>query len=249
MPMPYTDRFSRQAAEYRRFRPTYPTALFAHLAALASRRRAWDASTGNGQAAVALGAYFGEVVATDASPRQLAHAQPHPRVRYAASLSETSPLPSASVDLVTVAQAAHWLDCDTFYAEVRRVAVPGGVVALWGYGLPTVSRPVDRLLETLYHETVGPYWAPERRYVETGYATLPFPFAPLPVPRLSLAARWDSAAYLGYVGTWSAVARYRRERGEDPMEAFAQRVEAAWGAGARQVAWPLFARLGRVGTG
>ena len=39
----------------------------------------------------------------------------------------------SSLDLVTICQALHWLDLDTFYSEVERVLRPGGVLAVVGY--------------------------------------------------------------------------------------------------------------------
>src|SRR4051812_19118878 len=126
------DHFSRQAAGYSVYRPSYPDALFDFVAGLApARRRAWDCATGNGQAAVGLARLFESVVATDASAAQIAHAHRHPRVAYRVAPAESSGLEAGTIDLVTVAQAAHWLDLDAFYEEVRRVLVPGGAIALW----------------------------------------------------------------------------------------------------------------------
>src|SRR6266496_4940677 len=87
MPAPadphFRDHFSGVAEEYATFRPRYPPALFAALAAQAPRRgTAWDCATGSGQAALGLATHFERVVATDASAAQLAAARRHPRVRY-----------------------------------------------------------------------------------------------------------------------------------------------------------------------
>ncbi len=46
-----------------------------------------------------------------------------------------------SVDLITCAQGAHWLDRDKFYAEARRVLKTKGVVCFYGYGIPTLDEP------------------------------------------------------------------------------------------------------------
>ena len=75
-------------------------------------------------------------VATDASEEQIRHAQAHPRVEYRVAIAHASGLPPHSADLVTVAQALHWFDLPPFYAEVRRVLRPGGIVAAWCYGNP-----------------------------------------------------------------------------------------------------------------
>src|SRR5215470_15770711 len=136
----FKDHFSASAAGYATFRPKYPAELFDFVAALPERRRvAWDCATGNGQAALPLAERFDRVVATDASAEQIAHATPHPRVSYGVGLADESGLDGESVDLVTVAQALHWLALDRFFAEVRRVVVEGGVLAVWCYTRPVLE--------------------------------------------------------------------------------------------------------------
>lgn len=245
----FADHFSAAAAEYARFRPHYPPALFDWLGGIVRQRRvAWDCATGNGQAAVALAAHVDTVVATDGSAAQLAAATPHPRVGYACATAERSCLRSASVDLVTVAQALHWFDLDGFYAEVERVVVPDGVIAVWSYGPIAVDARIDPVLGELYHDTLGSWWPSERAHVDNGYRDLDFPFARIESPRLGMRERWSLGALLGYIGTWSAVRRYRQARGEEELERFAARLGAAWGDAARtrDVRWPLMVRAGRV---
>ena len=116
--MNFKDHFSKQAADYAKFRPGYPHELFVYLGSIApSRQLAWDCGTGNGQAAVALASVFDRVVATDASEKQIANAQPHERVEYRVAPAENSGIDSRTLDLITVAQALHWFDLDRFYAE------------------------------------------------------------------------------------------------------------------------------------
>jgi methylase of polypeptide subunit release factors len=77
----FQDHFSKLARRYTRFRPRYPRELFKFLASLPSRHEsAWDCGTGNGQAAIDLAEFFTQVIATDPSAEQIAHAQPHARV-------------------------------------------------------------------------------------------------------------------------------------------------------------------------
>src|ERR1044071_1842117 len=98
------------------FRPRYPQKLFEYLASVApGRQLAWDCATGNGQAAVGLASVFDRVIATDASEKQIANAQQRERVEYRLAPAENSGLESATVDLVTVAQALHWFDMEQFY--------------------------------------------------------------------------------------------------------------------------------------
>ena len=35
---------------------------------------------------------------------------------------------------------------------------------------------VDALKDRVYVDLTGPYWPPERDYVDAGYRTIPFPF-------------------------------------------------------------------------
>ncbi|MEZ5332639.1 MAG: class I SAM-dependent methyltransferase [Thermoanaerobaculia bacterium] len=208
---------------------------------------AWDGATGSGQAVGPLAARFERVVATDASLSQLAAARSVRGVSYAAAPCELVPLASARVDLVTVGQALHWLDLDRFYAQVRRVLRPGGVVAAWSYGLfSTGVAAVDELVRTFHDETVGPYWPLERGHVTEGYERMPFPFDRVPLPAVAMEAEWSSDHVLGYLSTWSAVSRYRRQLGEDPVALVRSRLEAAWGeATTRRIRWPLAVLAGR----
>ena len=124
--MKFQDHFSAQADAYARFRPTYPDALYAWLAArVATRALAWDCGTGNGQAAVALAAHFARVVASDPSRDQIAHAMAHERVHYVVASAEQPPEEVMGADLVTVAQALHWFDFARFYPALERVLKPG----------------------------------------------------------------------------------------------------------------------------
>ncbi len=69
----FHDHFSSVARSYAEGRPSYPPALFDWLASLcATRDCVWDGATGSGQAAVDLARYFRQVIATDASAKQLA---------------------------------------------------------------------------------------------------------------------------------------------------------------------------------
>jgi len=242
----FKDHFSGHAELYRRFRPIYPPALFAFLADEApGHALAWDCATGNGQAAVALADHFERVLATDASAEQVAGAPPHPGVEYTVAPAEHAPLDDGSVDLLTVAQALHWFDQAAFGAEVNRVLRPGGLIAVWSYNLFRVSPEVDALIDHFYRDTVGAWWPPERVFIENDYRDLPFPWTRLETPAFAMETDWDLEAVAGYLRTWSAVQRYMKETGEDPVAALMPRLAAVWGESARAVLWPLALQLGR----
>jgi SAM-dependent methyltransferase len=246
--LPFADHFSAIASAYATARPTYPPALFAWLSELApARHRAWDCAAGNGQAALPLARYFAEVVATDASRAQIGRTPPHPNVHRYAAAANASALRDASAELVTVAQALHWLPRPAFWIEARRVLVGGGVLAVWCYGIQHIvdDREVDRLVEQFYHDVVGPFWAPERRLVETGYRDLEFPFDERPTPEFRMARDWRLAEFLAYVRTWSATHRFVVERGADPVVELEAALAPRWGTGVHRVQWPLSLRVGR----
>lgn len=242
--------FSTVAREYASFRPGYPPELFAWLARTAAHRDAvWDCGCGSGQASTALAEHFQRVHATDIAAEQIAAARPHPRVQYSVAPAEHSGLAAASIDLVTVAQALHWFDVDAFYAEARRVARPGALLAVWNYPRPQLlDAELDRLFLEFYSGVVGPYWPPERRHIEANYTTLPFPFEELPHPEFALMLRWNLEQLLGYVSSWSASTRYRQARGDDPVPLLRASLQGAWpGAGAIvEIRLPIGLRAGRL---
>lgn len=243
----FKDYFSAGAAEYATFRPRYPAALFDFVASLAPRRgTAWDCATGSGQAAVPLGGLFDRVIATDASADQLAHATPHARVEYRVALADASGIDAGSVDLVTVAQALHWFPLDRFVAEVRRVAAPDGVLAVWCYTRPLLGGPLDDLLDAYYSGECGPYWSAERKLVEIGYRTLALPFIDVPTPRFEIEAPLTLAEFAGYMRTWSATRKLAAAVGHDPVAAVEERLRPAWGGGTQPVRWPIHLRAGTV---
>jgi len=244
----FKDHFSGHADLYARYRPTYPRALFDWLACAApGRGLAWDCGTGSGQAAVALAERFDRVVATDASAGQLSHAFAHERVEYRVEPAERSSLEAASVDLVFVSQALHWFDVERFYAEVRRVLSPGGLIVAVTFRQLWVDAEVEAEVEALYR-TVADHWPPERRHVEQAYASLPFPFEWIETPQFVMRHAWRLADLSGYLATWSASRRYLAAKGSDPVADARARFTAAWGdpEQVREVRFPLVVLAGRV---
>lgn len=244
--MNFKDHFSTQSQAYSKYRPTYPGELFSYLAENSPRKdRVWDCACGTGQGARALAKHFSHVTATDASAAQIGNAQGPENVTYLVRPAENSGLAGTSCDLVTVAQALHWFSCDEFYAEVRRVLKPDGLVAIWSYAVTSVTPQVDAVVHELYEDIIGPYWPQERIHIEEGYKNLPFPFEEITPPHFDMALDWDLDQLLGYFSSWSAVERYKADKGHDPVALVSDRLKNAWGEGRKQVKWPLKLRLGR----
>ena len=244
--MEFKDHFSKQASDYAKFRPRYPSELFKYLGSVTpSRTLAWDCATGNGQAAVKLAEVFDRVIATDASEKQIVNAQPYPRVEYRVAPAENSGLQSRTVDLIMVAQALHWFDLDRFYAEAGRVLKPNGALAASAYNLLTIGPAIDEVVNRYYYEVVGPFWPRERSLVEK-FDELPFPFPGVETPRFQIVARWKLENLIGYLRSWSATQHFITAKNRDPLEEIADELRDAWGdtRQTRSVIWPLTLRVG-----
>ena len=91
-----------------------------------------DVGAGTGIATRAMMRRGARVVASDIDAlmlRRLRSREPAPSV--AVARAEQLPLRDGSVDLVTSAQAWHWVEVERGTAEVARVLRPGGAVAVW----------------------------------------------------------------------------------------------------------------------
>ena len=241
--------FDSGGGDYARYRPDYPGELARFLAEVAPNRRlAVDAGCGNGQFTRQLAEHFEAVIGVDPSADQIAHAAVDARIRYEVAPAEALPVADRSVDLITAAQAAHWFDLPRFYAEARRVAVPGAGIALVSYGVARLEPGLKERFLAFYHEEIGPYWPPERQLVDTGYAGVDFPFRELAAPEMAILRRWRAADFLGYVSTWSAVRRAREAGKEELLSAFARDMTRLWGdpVQARPIRWPIAMRLGII---
>lgn len=244
-----TPDFSGVAAEYAASRPLYPPELFEWLASLVEHRHAaWDAATGNGQAAVGLARHFTRVVATDRSPGQLRHGVRHPRIEYRVAPAEKSGLAPDSMDLVAVAAAIHWFDLPRFYEEARRVICSGGTLAAWTYHVAHVGPPLDKVLRPFYEDVVGPHFAPGARMVDARYEGLSLPREPLKAPSFSVSVRWNTEQCLRFIRTWSGVQSYIAAAKKDPVLEVEAAVREALGGGDSPVelTWPLYIRAARL---
>jgi SAM-dependent methyltransferase len=261
---------AEQAAFYSRFRPTYPPRLFERVYAYAAahgtgaRDCAADVACGTGQAASELAKAFTRVVALDPSPAQLANAVQAPNVAYALGTAEATGLPSASVDLLVVAEAMHWFDVPAFYAEAARVLRPRGTIAIIGYSAARVpSNPAaTQAHDDLFFRDLAPYWDARRALIDGLYAGLEPPGALFEAVQrqddadLALAQSWPVEGLVGNAASWSGYTTFMKKEGiapgsdADPLPAFRARLLAACGVddplapGTLEVRWPAVLMLG-----
>ena len=141
-----TQRFSSRVEHYVKYRPGYPDAVVTLLeteVGLSSNSPIADVGSGTGILTALLLQHGLTVYAVEPNDDMRGAAEQmlggNPRFHSVAGTSESTGLPDDSVDGVTVAQAFHWFDHQKAVAEFKRIAKPGGFVALiWN------ARMIDR---------------------------------------------------------------------------------------------------------
>lgn len=122
--------FGRAAGVYDAARPGYPAEAVAWLVECIGGA-ALDLGAGTGKLTAALAAHGLAVTAVDPAEEMLEVLRDRvPGVTAMLGTAEHIPLPDAAVDLVTAAQAWHWVDPALAVPEVARVLRPGGRLAL-----------------------------------------------------------------------------------------------------------------------
>lgn len=130
-------RFSKRAADYVLYRPTYPSTLFDWIDARlgkGKRRHVADIGAGTGMSTepfLERGYRVTAVEPNAAMREQLGRVQERfPALAVLPETAERTGIPTADVDLVFAAQAFHWFDPEAFRAEAQRILTPGGGIAL-----------------------------------------------------------------------------------------------------------------------
>jgi len=242
------DNFSAQSEQYAKFRPTYPDKLYQFLLPLLETKdAAWDCATGNGQVAQVLSEYFKEVHATDISEKQIKNAIQRANIFYKIERAEQTSFPDKNFDLITVAQAIHWFDFEAFYKEVKRVIKPNGILAVIGYGLLSIDKDTDAVINRFYREVTGPYWDKERKYIDEQYQTIPFPFKEIEAPQLYNTYEWTLEQLVGLLDTWSAVQHYIKANRQNPVDIVYKDLKQTWISNKlKTVKFPILLRIGRL---
>lgn len=173
------DQFEGAAANYARYRPRYPEAVYETLAAafaLDGGGRMLDVGCGAGQIAIALRTRFAEVIGIDVSAEMVAEAGRQAesagvdpiewRVMSAEEISEAL----GSFRLVTVSDALHWMEQDAVVGRCHTRLEPGGGIALLtvgsSIGMTAVYEPWQRAIAETIERWLGPRRRAGSRYYE-----------------------------------------------------------------------------------
>jgi SAM-dependent methyltransferase len=158
--------FGSIAAEYDRYRPTYPDALISDLVELAPDR-ALDVACGTGRVAVALVACGIAVLGVEIDPKMAAVARSHGLIVEEGKF-ETWDDAGRTFDLITCGQGWHWIDRSVGDEKAARLLNPGGTLALF-WNRDRFDDDVKADLDKVYDR-----YAPELAHHDRGHSREPF---------------------------------------------------------------------------
>lgn len=228
---------SDHADLYSKFRPSPPNEFVPFMIKYLSSKmegpfkHAVDVGCGTGQSTVILAPYFEKVTGVDVSEAQIESAardRSLPNIEFkVADANSMLPFPDESVELVTSCEAIHWFDLDNMYSEVRRILIPGGAFAAYGYWIPLpqggnkeMTEKMEKVIsEDVFKKECMQFWndvSDKLRLVKNHYVDLPFPFTN--VKRMNTVKKSESslADYINYLSTWSG---YQKLYEQDPQKA------------------------------
>jgi SAM-dependent methyltransferase len=126
--------FSAGSGAYARGRPSYPADAIEFLTGelgLGPAKKVLDLAAGTGKFTALLVPTGAEIVAVEPVKQMGDELRAGVEgVEVLEGTAEAIPLPDASIDTVTVAQAFHWFDRGVALVEIARVLRPGGGLAL-----------------------------------------------------------------------------------------------------------------------
>ena len=126
-------RFSDRAADYAKYRPSYPDEAIAILLeglGNPSQLVAADIGAGTGISSRLLAQRGLRVIAIEPNEAMREAASPHPLVELGDGSAEVTNIPDASLDLVTCFQAFHWFNPEPTLVEFHRILKPTGRLAV-----------------------------------------------------------------------------------------------------------------------
>lgn len=162
MPASFQPKFGQAADEFERYRPEYPPALLERiLRELPPARRicAMDLGAGTGKFTRELVPHFREVIAVEPDALMAGKIREQlPQVVVRIATAEDSSQAPASVDLVTIANALHWMDSARVFANAHLWLRPEGILAVFDRPLPKASPEIDAIVMAEFRG----HWKPHR---------------------------------------------------------------------------------------
>ena len=214
---------------YSRYRPTYPKAVVGAITNYVTRiggslGLAVDVACGSGQSTFYLKESFEQVVGVDISKAQIEEANSKCKaeniddIKFRVGNGVDLPFENESVDMVTIAQALHWLDSDKFFAECKRVLKNKGCLAVYGYGnVHVVNGQCNALVSNFYRNSLKGCWHEARYHIDNEYRSIHLPLSNTHRIDMTMPYRTNLEAFIGYLSTWSGYQKYCEDHPDNTL--------------------------------
>lgn len=186
-----------------------------------------DVGCGSGQSTPLYAPYCEKITAIDPSEEQIKIAKANHKfenIKYVTGDGEKIPVPDNSVELICAAQSVHWLDWNKYFKECKRVLMPHGCMATYGYAFPKLHFPdkkatdeCNELLQGFFKKCL---FHPRRRHVDNRYVEF---FEMLPCENkirddsLKIERSWTLEQLKGYIESWSGYRKLQEEIASDEV--------------------------------
>ncbi|MFA8301311.1 MAG: class I SAM-dependent methyltransferase [Hyphomicrobiales bacterium] len=222
-------KFITNSGDYKKYRLVYPDSILDIIKKhIRKFDNALDVATGSGQLAIKLSEIFEEVDAVDYSQAQLDNAYLCDNIEYALASAEDLPFSNKSFDLVSIAQALHWVDRNMFFSEVKRLLKKEGVFLIVLYDLPKFNNKVDRLIEDFCFHTMKDYWGFDRKELLSHYIDYDIPFELQERYTISDVKQYSKDDLIGLMKSWSVVSNFIDYNLYCPVDRIKDDIYSAW---------------------
>ena len=214
---------------YSKYRPTYPKAVISAITNYITRcggslGLAVDVACGSGQSTFHLKDTFKRIIGVDISKAQIEEANSKCKaknidnIEFRVGNGTELPFVGESVDVVTIAQALHWLDVDRFFSECKRVLKNKGCLAVYGYGnVQVVNQQCNALVSNFYRNSLQGCWHEARHHIDNEYRTIELPFSNTQRIDMTMPYETSLEAFIGYLSTWSGYQKYCEDHPDNTL--------------------------------
>ena len=191
-----------------------PQELIVWLSTLPTNKRTClDCGAGHGEIASWLASHYDKTYALDVVERPIPDAR---NLQFVLGDANEIPFKNNSFSLVVSMQSLHHFDVDKHLSSVHSVLELHGIFASLCWGEIILPKVVSDAYQCVF-EVIEPYWEPERDWVTSGYAGLPFEGKKIELPRTRHKKYVNLDQFEDIIASWSSF-KHAAETGVDIPE-------------------------------